>query len=579
MLWWTLRQLRSKDRMTRRRAAQKLIRSGNARAVGPLVHALEDDDSDVQVAAAEALGRIGDKQAVEPLATALKDDWDRVIAAAAEALGRIGDARAVEPLARVLKDRRRYDYVRRIAVEAMGKIKDMSAKEPLLAVLKDNDKELRKAAVDALKAIGWQPTDDNQRVLFAIAQKRWDEAGSLGLVAVKPLINALKSADSLDRKGAARALGEIGSSQAVGPLVTALEDGDYFVREAAANALGRLGEAAIQPLVGALKSGRRNVREQAMDLLNLLGWHPADDVQRAILAVVEGQWDEAVRLRDASVESLIVTLKDEEISRRRAAAEALGRIGDARAAEPLVAAFKDDEVRDAAAKALSKIGSAAVEPLVGALDDARFKEGNFTWEGVAKVQEAVAGALVKIGNAAVEPLIAALKDDRRQEKAAKVLGEIGDVRAVEALIAVLKEGYSVRRAAVEALGKIGDRRAVEPLSALVKDRDEKAVEVLGKIKDARAIAPLIEYAKYDEGRAETEPKAQTAIWALREVLEAAAKDASTDDLREAAGLENLARLRSSDWCAGRDNPYEVTIDCAQIRQLARQELIRRGLEA
>jgi len=56
--------------------------------------------------------------------------------------------------------------------------------------------------------------------------------------------------------------------------------------------------------------------------------------------------------------------------------------------------------------------------------------------------------------------------------AARALGELEDPRAVEPLIAALKdESFSVRKAAAEALGKIGDTRAVEPLSAALKDKD------------------------------------------------------------------------------------------------------------
>jgi hypothetical protein len=53
----------------------------------------------------------------------------------------------------------------------------------------------------------------------------------------------------------------------------------------------------------------------------------------------------------------------------------------------------------------------------------------------------------------------------------------------------------VRYAAVEALGKIGDSRAVEPLIAALKDWDQDvryaAVEALGKIGDSRAVGPFI----------------------------------------------------------------------------------------
>ena len=54
--------------------------------------------------------------------------------------------------------------------------------------------------------------------------------------------------------------------------------------------------------------------------------------------------------------------------------------------------------------------------------------------------------------------------------AVQTLGEIGDSRAVEALIVSLDyNDKDVRKSAVEALGKIGDSRAVDPLIACLKD--------------------------------------------------------------------------------------------------------------
>src|SRR5450759_2332909 len=73
----------------------------------------------------------------------------------------------------------------------------------------------------------------------------------------------------------------------------------------------------------------------------------------------------------------------------------------------------------------------------------------------------------------VKGLIKALgyqKDPAVRRAAAEALGQIGDARAVEPLIAALKdESWGVRRAAAEALGQIGDARAAEPLIAALKD--------------------------------------------------------------------------------------------------------------
>lgn len=91
-----------------------------------------------------------------------------------------------------------------------------------------------------------------------------------------------------------------------------------------------------------------------------------------------------------------------------------------------------------------------------------------------------------------------------RSKAAEVLGNIGNSRAIDPLIKVLlnDEDFFVRASAAEALGKIGDPRAVEALIDITKDKycDEivlkEAVEALGKIGDSRAIEQLIFILRY-----------------------------------------------------------------------------------
>ncbi len=94
MLWWTLKQLKSKNPKTREHAAEKLGKSGNAKAVEPLINALKDENDYVSAEATIALGEIGDAHAVEPLIAVLKDENNFLRQKAAEALGKIGDARA-----------------------------------------------------------------------------------------------------------------------------------------------------------------------------------------------------------------------------------------------------------------------------------------------------------------------------------------------------------------------------------------------------------------------------------------------------------------------------------------------------
>jgi HEAT repeat protein len=92
---------------------------------------------------------------------------------------------------------------------------------------------------------------------------------------------------------------------------------------------------------------------------------------------------------------------------------------------------RSEKVRNAAADALVRIGPAAVTHLVAAFDRN------------AEVQRTPANALIRIGPAAVADLVAALKNRDQgsyvRPWAAYTLGEIGDVRAVDPLVAVLKD--------------------------------------------------------------------------------------------------------------------------------------------
>ena len=89
-------------------------------------------------------------------------------------------------------------------------------------------------------------------------------------------------------------------------------------------------------------------------------------------------------------------------------------------------------------------------------------------------------------------------------RAAIQIGEIGDRRAVPALIQTLKDrDAQVRLAASEALGKLGDRQAVDSLIAIVRDPNVMVgltvVEALGNIGSEKAVETLLRIAQEREG--------------------------------------------------------------------------------
>ena len=76
-----------------------------------------------------------------------------------------------------------------------------------------------------------------------------------------------------------------------------------------------------------------------------------------------------------------------------------------------------------------------------------------------------------------------LEDSSARRHAIEMLGIMGDEKAVDALILVLKDkNRFVRQEAIAALGKIGGERLVVPLTqALVEEKDEFVIDSIKKV--------------------------------------------------------------------------------------------------
>jgi hypothetical protein len=134
-----------------REASVRALGAFGEGAVGPLIEAIGDEDWHIRVGSAIALRIIGNPGGVEPLIRALSDENRFVRREAAKSLGRIGDRRATEPLISVLGDGD--TGVRTRAAAALGKIADPKAIEPLTRALSDRNSEMQEAAVEALSKI------------------------------------------------------------------------------------------------------------------------------------------------------------------------------------------------------------------------------------------------------------------------------------------------------------------------------------------------------------------------------------------------------------------------------------------
>src|SRR5262249_39240470 len=131
-------------------------------------------------------------------------------------------------------------------------------------MLQDASGQVREAAGQALASLGWQPADDNQAALHAVALRDWEKAAGLGTVAVAPLVAALQDANPRFGEAAAEALIRIGAG-AVPDLLTALAHAQPAVRSYAARVLGLLGdERAVAALRQTVRDPDSVVRESAV---------------------------------------------------------------------------------------------------------------------------------------------------------------------------------------------------------------------------------------------------------------------------------------------------------------------------
>jgi len=320
-----------------------------------------------------------------------------------------------------------------------------------------------------------------------------------------------------------------------------------------------------------LAEEKRREEEKERELRRFKEGHPF------IVALSDADWrlrkcaaDALGKLKDTqAVEPLSeVLLKDGDADVRASAAWALGEIGDAKAIETLIKALNDDDrgVREKAVAALGKMGKDAFEPLVQALS--------------AKKARVRKGAALALGNLrmkdAIEPLTKALHDKNFEVRwcVAQALANIG---AFESLLEASKEeDEEVRWCAVSALGKLKDERAVKHLISLLDDPSEKvrasAAWALGEIGDASAVESLIK-ALSDSSRFVVESAKEALIKIGTSAIPHLIKAFKDDNLRKKV-LEILSKM---------EGVYEHLIRALsdknkKIRICAAQVLAKRGGE-
>lgn len=407
-----------------------------------------------------------------------------------------------------------------------------------------------------------------------------DLAKSRSRRAIRPLVEVLTGDPSeAARLAAAEALGGFQDAESITGLSSALVgDASANVRSAAARALGRSADpGACDSLASALKDGSGDVRDAAAEALRTL---IADPHQRATYLVERQMYVEAAREGTAAVEPLLIALKERNKDALAAlvaidqpsvddlictfnagtwVAQTLGEIGGSRAVDLLTMTLKSNkgEMRLAAVKALARIGAKETPGLLaGAMTD---RDPN--------VSEAAAHALAKLETPPLDPFVDALvaSDHFRRKQALEVLKRL----RWQPSNSVERIKYAIARENYAEASQEGDA-AIVPLAEALRHSSEP-LEALRNIRNPQAIQPIVRFAR---GRT---PDAWRAARMLRQILITRPDTVGIDDLRELARLDRVEQMKKPGLAWNSPKSFEP-VNCSRVRELARLELVRRGVD-
>jgi HEAT repeat protein len=131
------------------------MRDPDPEVIKQLLADLRDINKDKRRTAVMKLGLTGGDQAVRTLMTIVQNEHEDLIVRgrAALMLGKLGDARAVNPLIRAL-DAPGFQTPL-YAAQALGKLGDPRAIEPLMMIAASGKDKVRNAALEALRHLGY----------------------------------------------------------------------------------------------------------------------------------------------------------------------------------------------------------------------------------------------------------------------------------------------------------------------------------------------------------------------------------------------------------------------------------------
>lgn len=270
-----------------------------------------------------------------------------------EAIGKIGGESAFESLkyfANLNSNIFEYKFIRIGAIKGLSYLDDENVIEFFNKIKNNPDDAESRLITDLDPQINQIIKNTLNKNQSQLSQNPVEITGELDNSELSILLKDLNNSDALERAISAESLGKLGDIKAVDGLILTLNDNDEYVRLCTVQALGNIKDKrAFEPISQKLTDGDYAVRVCAAD------------------AMIKIDENEAVEL---FIETL--AMQNEHWEVRKNAAHALGKVGDKRAVEPLIAALGDEygDVRWTSAESLGKIGDKrAIKFLMPLLDD------------------------------------------------------------------------------------------------------------------------------------------------------------------------------------------------------------------
>lgn len=551
--------LRDSNSPSLRNTAVEILTRLGSYSTPVLLPLLKDDDDDILIFVIDIIGRIfaaGDnKKIVSEIIPLLNHKNPNIRASAAKTLGLMKDEMAKKPLLDLL-NKEDEEWVKFCIIEAVGEIAPSGVTDTLLDIIRKEQGVIVDAAIDAIGKIITTAKDADRAMIAMEGMLKQGIKPPIDVVVniiekfdgeiinrawkdtfTEFFINALKEGDRENQHAALTGLGVLREKKAVPDILkfaAGVKDDDEDMLAVIKNTLVKIGDAG--ELITSLKGDLKNLmviigaieeigKVETVDTLKDLLSKVDRSARRAIVSTLKSVAPQA------SIETLIVSLKDSDSHVRGLAAAALGEAGDAKVVPYLFDAlitekYKDiqevivdalihyqtddvidnfysllfnenQDVKKLAIRGLGAIQKPQVIPFIIRMfedeDAAVRKEAIKALHGF-KEKSAVSAIISTLsdddddvrfvavesleghcGNEVVKALLKALHDKSMwvRYKACILIGNLKEKKAQEDLIGLLKEDENaVKIAAASALGKIGDKGAVSALSILINDPDQ-----------------------------------------------------------------------------------------------------------